>query len=76
MTWTRFSARTGPLTARHHRDSMAEEMPFVAGQRPWEHAGLIICGTPEISFDPATELIVAPPPTGHDHDPARRSSWT
>jgi hypothetical protein len=53
----------GPLTARHYRDWMAEEMPFVAGQRPWEHADLIICGTPEISFDPATELVVAPPPT-------------
>jgi hypothetical protein len=66
----------GPLTARHYRDWMAEEMPFVAGQRPWERADLIICGTPEISFDPATELVVAPPPTGHDHDPARRSPWT
>jgi hypothetical protein len=64
----------GPLTARHHRDWMAEEMPFVAGQRPWERADLIICGTPEISFDPATELVVAPRRLGHDHDPARRSS--
>jgi hypothetical protein len=42
---------------------MAEEMPFVAGQRPWERAGLIVCGTPEISFDPATELVIAPPLT-------------
>ena len=25
----------GPLTARHYRDWMAEEMPFVARQRPW-----------------------------------------
>ena len=53
----------GPLTVRHYRDWMAQEMPFVTGQRPWERAGLIICGTPEISFDPATELVVAPPPT-------------
>jgi hypothetical protein len=61
----------GALTLRHHRDWMAEEMPFLAGQRPWERADLIICGTPEISFDPATELIVAPPPT---RTSARRSS--
>jgi len=38
---------------------MAEEMPFLAGQRPWEHASLIVCGTPEISFDPATELVLS-----------------
>ena len=40
---------------------MAEENPFIAGQRPWERAGLIICGTPQISFDPATELVIASP---------------
>jgi hypothetical protein len=51
----------GPLTARHYRDWMAEEIPFVARERPWERADLIICGTPEISFDPATELVVALP---------------
>jgi hypothetical protein len=42
---------------------MAEEIPFVAGQRPWERADLTVCGTPQISFDPATELVVAPSPT-------------
>jgi len=50
----------GSPTARHMRDWMAEEIPFLAGQRPWEHAGLIACGTP-IPFDPATELVLAPP---------------
>jgi hypothetical protein len=59
----RIGQSDGPLTARHYRDWMAEEMPFVAGQRPWERACLIVCGTPEISFDPATELVIAPPPT-------------
>ncbi|HXL92847.1 MAG TPA: hypothetical protein VN969_28280 [Streptosporangiaceae bacterium] len=52
----------GPLTVRHFHDWMAEEIPFVAAQRPWERVGLVVCGTPEISFDPATELVVAPPP--------------
>jgi hypothetical protein len=51
----------GPPTVEHMRDWMAEEIPFLAGQRPWEHAGLIACGTPRIPFDPATELVVAPP---------------
>jgi hypothetical protein len=38
---------------------MAEEAPFVADQRPWEHADVVICGTPEIPLDPATEVVVA-----------------
>ena len=51
----------GSTTMQHMREWMAEEMPFLAGRRPWEHAGLIACGTPQIPFDPATELVVAPP---------------
>ena len=51
----------GPATVRHLRDWMAEEIPFVAGQRAWEQAGLIACGTPQIPVDPVTELVVAPP---------------
>jgi hypothetical protein len=48
-------------TVQHMRDWMAEEIPFLADQRPWERADLIACGTPQISADPATELVVAPP---------------
>jgi hypothetical protein len=51
----------GPPTVRHLRDWMAEEIPFLAGQRPWERVGLIACGTPPILSDPATEIVVAPP---------------
>ncbi len=50
-------------TVEHMRDWMAEEIPFLASQRPWEHADLIACGTPQIPFDPDTELVVAPPLT-------------
>jgi hypothetical protein len=53
----------GSPTVQHLRDWMAEEMPFLAGQRPWEHAGIIACGTPEIPVDSATDLVVAPPLT-------------
>jgi hypothetical protein len=51
----------GSTTVQHLRDWMAEEIPFLAGQRPWARAGIIACGTPQIPFDLATELVVAPP---------------
>jgi hypothetical protein len=51
----------GPATVQHLRDWMAEEIPFLAGQRSWEYAGLIACGTPQIPYDPGTEIVVAPP---------------
>jgi hypothetical protein len=38
---------------------MAEEIPFNTAQRTWERADLVVCGTPEIPFDPATEIVVA-----------------
>jgi hypothetical protein len=58
---TRVGQPGGSRTVRHLRDWMAEEVPFLAGQRPWEHADLIACGTAQIPYDPATELVVAPP---------------
>jgi NAD(P)-dependent dehydrogenase (short-subunit alcohol dehydrogenase family) len=41
---------------------MAEEIPFNTAQRTWERAGIIVCGTPQISSDPSTEVVIAPPP--------------
>jgi hypothetical protein len=38
---------------------MAEEVPFIADQRSWERADVVTCGTPEISLDPDTEVVVA-----------------
>jgi hypothetical protein len=29
---------------------------------PWEDADTFVCGTPEIPYDPSTEVVVAPPP--------------
>jgi hypothetical protein len=37
---------------------MAEERPFNAAQRTWERADFIVCGTPEVPCDPATEVVV------------------
>jgi hypothetical protein len=51
----------GPRTARDLREWMAEEEPFLADQKPWERADLVAAGTPEIPFDPLTELVVAQP---------------
>jgi ribosomal protein S18 acetylase RimI-like enzyme len=51
----------GLPTVADHRDWMAEEEPFLAEERPWVRADLIVCGTPGISHDPATEVVVAPP---------------
>jgi hypothetical protein len=45
-----------------HAGWMAEEIPFNAAQRTWERADVIVCGTPQIPYDPSTEIVVAPPP--------------
>ena len=42
---------------------MAEEVPFNAAQRTWERADVIVCGTPQIRYDPVTEIVVASPLT-------------
>jgi hypothetical protein len=41
---------------------MAEEIPFNTAQRTWERADLTVCGTPEISCDPATVVVAQPWP--------------
>ena len=38
---------------------LLEETPFIANQRPWERAALIVAGTPDIPHDPETEIIVS-----------------
>ena len=47
----------GPRTIQDLREWMAEEEPFLADQRPWERADLVVAGTPPIPFDPLTELV-------------------
>jgi hypothetical protein len=51
----------GARTVGDHLEWMAEEDPFLAGERPWGRADLLVAGTPQIPFDRATELVVAPP---------------
>jgi hypothetical protein len=44
-----------------HDGWTAEELPFNTAQRTWERADLFVCGTPEIPYNPATQVVVAPP---------------
>jgi hypothetical protein len=51
----------GPRRVQDLREWMAEERPFLADQKPWRRADLFVAGTPQISFDAHTELVVAQP---------------
>jgi hypothetical protein len=44
-----------------HDGWTAEEIPFNTVQRTWERADLIVCGTPEMAWDPVTQIVIAPP---------------
>jgi hypothetical protein len=51
----------GDEAARRHWDEWAsEEDPFLARDRPWERAGVVVAGTPVLPHDPETEVVVAP----------------
>ncbi len=39
---------------------MAEEVPFIEADRPWERALVIVAGTPDIDYDPIAQLVIAP----------------
>jgi hypothetical protein len=38
---------------------MSEEFPFLAEQRPWERADVVVAGTPDVAYDPTSEVVVA-----------------
>ncbi|MBV9602900.1 MAG: hypothetical protein JOZ87_39450 [Chloroflexi bacterium] len=41
---------------------LAEELPWVAARRPWEHADLIVDGTPMRVYNPSIELVTSDGP--------------
>lgn len=46
-------------TRRWH-EWMAEELPFLAADKPWERADVIVGGSDQIEHDPEVEVVVAP----------------
>jgi hypothetical protein len=44
---------------------MAEELPFMARERPWTRADIIVAGTPGVAYDRATEVVIARPDREH-----------
>lgn len=40
---------------------MAEELPFMAQQRPWERAAFVVAGTPLLPHDAASQVVIAGP---------------
>jgi pantothenate kinase len=59
----RLASRDGDSAAQrqHVADWLAEELPFLLRERPWEQATVVVDGTTRRSHDAATEVVVAPP---------------
>jgi hypothetical protein len=38
---------------------MSEELPFLAADRPWERAIVVVSGAPQLDHDPVNEVVVA-----------------
>jgi hypothetical protein len=64
MAWARGLARDGgdPAQEALWHEWEAEERPFLATERPWERAEVVVDGAPRLAHDPATELVVAEHP--------------
>lgn len=58
----RLVARDGDSAAqrRHVAAWLAEELPFMLRERPWEKATIIVAGTTGLRYDPDTEIVTAP----------------
>ncbi len=51
----------GEITPSVFAQWMEQEWVFIADQRPWERALTVATGTPELPYDPRTEIVVAAP---------------
>ena len=49
---------------RHVAAWLAEELPFLRRERPWETATLVVDGTSPLPHDPETQVVVAGPTGG------------
>jgi hypothetical protein len=46
---------------RHIAAWLAEELPFMLREQPWQQATIVVAGTTELHHDPDTEIVIAPP---------------
>lgn len=58
----RVGAPGGPPNVQALREWMAEEVPFLAEERPWERATYIVVGSSTVEHDVECEVVVAPGP--------------
>lgn len=56
-----------PAAARFWREWMAQELPFLDRQRPWERALVIVAGTRQDPGAPGQLLLAPPPPQSRPH---------
>ena len=61
VAWARGLARDGgdPAQEAFWHQWEAAERPFLAAERPWERADVIVDGAPTLPHDPVTELVAA-----------------
>jgi len=59
----RLVARDGDCVAqqRHIAEWLAEELPLMLREQPWQKATIVVAGTTELHHDPDTEIVIAPP---------------
>ena len=59
----RLVARDGDSAAQQHHIAgwLAEELPLMLREQPWQKATIVVAGTPELDHDPDTEIVVASP---------------
>ena len=64
LAWARGLARDGgdPAQEAFWHEWEAEEQPFLAADRPWDRADVVVDGAPRLPHDPATEMVVAEHP--------------
>jgi len=64
LAWARGLARDGggPAQEAFWHEWEAEELPFLAADRPWDRADVVVDGAPRLPHDPATEMVVAEHP--------------
>jgi hypothetical protein len=60
---SRLVARDGnsPAQQQHIANWLAEELPLLLREQPWQKATIVVAGTTHLDYNPNTEIVVAPP---------------